>query len=195
RPSGLRPPVTKSAPPSAERTWPAGAAPALPAMSILFSCWPMAAQVPSPRALSIRRYDLRQTWRWFGPKDLTSIDDITQAGAVGVVSALHHVPNGVVWTPEEIAKRHREIATRKDGTASGLTWDVVESLPVSEDVKKQKGDWREHIANYKVSMKHLAESGIETICYNFMPVLDWTRTDLRWTVANGGSCMRFDIND
>lgn len=138
---------------------------------------------------------MRQTWRWFGPKDLTSIDDITQVGAVGVVSALHHVPNGVVWTPEEIAKRHQEIATRKDGTASGLTWDVVESLPVSEDIKKQKGDWREHIANYKVSMKHLADSGIETVCYNFMPVLDWTRTDLRWTVAHGGSCMRFDIND
>jgi mannonate dehydratase len=138
---------------------------------------------------------LRQTWRWFGPKDLTSIDDITQAGATGVVSALHHVPNGAVWTPDEIAKRHKEIATRKDGTASGLIWDVVESLPVSEDIKKQKGGWREHIANYKVSMKHLADSGIETICYNFMPVLDWTRTDLRWTVPNGGSCMRFDISD
>jgi mannonate dehydratase len=138
---------------------------------------------------------LRQTWRWFGPKDLTSIDDITQAGAAGVVSALHHVPNGVVWTPEEIAKRHTEIATRKDGSPSGLTWDVVESLPVTEDIKKQKGDWREHIANYKVSMKHLADSGIGTICYNFMPVLDWTRTDLRWTVANGASCMRFDIRD
>jgi mannonate dehydratase len=138
---------------------------------------------------------LRQTWRWFGPKDLTSIDDITQAGAAGVVSALHHVPNGVVWSAEEIARRHAEIATRKDGSASGLTWDVVESLPVTEDIKKQKGNWREHIANYKVSMKHLADSGIETICYNFMPVLDWTRTDLRWTVANGASCMRFDIND
>ncbi|WP_375599870.1 mannonate dehydratase [Devosia sp. Naph2] len=138
---------------------------------------------------------MRQTWRWFGPKDLTSIDDITQVGAAGVVSALHQVPNGVVWSPEEIAKRHEEIATRKDGSASGLTWDVVESLPVTEDIKKQKGDWREHIANYKISMKHLADSGIETICYNFMPVLDWTRTNLRWTVPNGGSCMRFDIND
>lgn len=138
---------------------------------------------------------MRQTWRWFGPKDLCSIDDITQAGAEGVVSALHHVPNGVVWTKEEIAKRYKEIATRKDGSASGLTWDVVESLPVSEDIKKQKGDWREHIANYKISMRNLAESGMEVICYNFMPVLDWTRTDLRWEVPNGGSCMRFDIND
>jgi mannonate dehydratase len=139
--------------------------------------------------------DLRQTWRWFGPKDLCSIDDITQVGAAGVVSALHHVPNGVVWTPEEIAGRHAEIGTRKDGTPSGLTWDVVESLPVSEDIKKQKNAWREHIENYKISMKNLADSGIEVICYNFMPVLDWTRTDLRWTVPNGGSCMRFDIND
>jgi mannonate dehydratase len=138
---------------------------------------------------------LRQTWRWFGPNDLTSIDDITQAGAEGVVSALHHVPNGVVWTPEEIGKRHREIATRKDGTRSGLAWEVVESLPISEDIKKQKGDWREHIENYKTSMRNLAATGIEVICYNFMPVLDWTRTDLRWTVPNGGSCMRFDIND
>ncbi|MCW5721141.1 MAG: mannonate dehydratase [Devosia sp.] len=138
---------------------------------------------------------MRQTWRWFGPNDLCSIDDITQVGAVGVVSALHHVPNGMVWTKQEIAKRYSEIATRKDGTASGLTWDVVESLPVSEDIKKQKGDWREHIANYKVSLRNLAESGMEVICYNFMPVLDWTRTDLRWTVPNGGSCMRFDIND
>ncbi|WP_108397043.1 mannonate dehydratase [Devosia submarina] len=138
---------------------------------------------------------MRQTWRWFGPKDLCSIDDITQVGAEGVVSALHHVPNGVIWTPEEIAKRKREIATRKDGSPSGLTWDVVESLPVSEDIKKQKNDWREHIANYKVSLRHLADAGIEVICYNFMPVLDWTRTDLRYTVANGASCMRFDIND
>jgi mannonate dehydratase len=138
---------------------------------------------------------LRQTWRWFGPADLTSIDDITQVGAAGVVSALHHVPNGVVWTPEEIAKRHREIGTRKDGTASGLTWDVVESLPVTEDMKKQKGDWRAHIENYKISMRNLRDSGVEVICYNFMPVLDWTRTDLRWGLPNGGSCMRFDIND
>lgn len=138
---------------------------------------------------------MRQTWRWFGPHDLTSIDDITQVGAQGVVSALHHIANGVVWSPEEIAKRHREIQTRKDGSPSGLTWDVVESLPVSEDIKKQKNDWREHIENYKVSMKNLADSGMEVICYNFMPVLDWTRTDLRWTVPNGASCMRFDIAD
>jgi mannonate dehydratase len=143
----------------------------------------------------MRSSELRQTWRWFGPQDQCSIDDITQVGAAGVVSALHHVPNGVVWTQEEIARRHSEIATRRDGSPSGLTWDVVESLPVSEDIKKQKNDWRAHIENYKLSLRNLAASGIEVICYNFMPVLDWTRTDLRWTVANGASCMRFDIND
>jgi mannonate dehydratase len=143
----------------------------------------------------MRSSELRQTWRWFGPKDQCSIDDITQVGAAGVVSALHHVPNGVIWTPEEIVRRHNEIATRRDGSPSGLTWDVVESLPVSEDIKKQKNDWREHVENYKISLRNLAASGVEVICYNFMPVLDWTRTDLRWTVPNGASCMRFDIND
>ena len=138
---------------------------------------------------------LRQTWRWFGPKDLASIDDVVQAGAEGIVSALHHVPNGVVWTPEEIAKRQREIATRKNGSPSGIAWDVIESLPVSEDIKKQKGDWRAHIANYKISMENVARAGLHVICYNFMPVLDWTRTNLRYEVASGASCMRFDIND
>jgi len=138
---------------------------------------------------------MRQTWRWFGPHDLTSIDDILQSGAEGVVSALHHIPYGAVWTPEEIARRQREIATRRDGSPSGLRWEVVESLPVSEDIKKQTGDWRSHIANYQTSLRHLAEAGIEVICYNFMPVLDWTRTDLHWRLPHGGTCMRFDLND
>jgi mannonate dehydratase len=138
---------------------------------------------------------MKQTWRWFGPQDLTSIDDIIQSGAQGVVSALHHIPNGQIWTPEEIARRQREIGTRRDGSASGLNWDVVESLPISEDIKKQTGDWREHIANYRISMENLAAAGIEVICYNFMPVLDWTRTALRWPLPHGGTCMRFDIND
>jgi mannonate dehydratase len=138
---------------------------------------------------------MKQTWRWFGPADLATIDDVVQAGAEGVVTALHHVPNGVVWTPEEIAKRQELVRHRKDGSPSGLEWDVIESLPVSEDIKKQKNNWREHIANYKTSLKNVAASGIEVICYNFMPVLDWTRTALRWQLPNGGSCMRFDIND
>lgn len=136
-----------------------------------------------------------QTWRWFGPADLATIDDVVQAGAEGVVTALHHVPNGVVWTPEEIVKRQELVRHRKDGSPSGIEWDVIESLPVSEDIKKQKNDWREHVANYKTSLRHVAAAGIEVVCYNFMPVLDWTRTALRWPLGNGASCMRFDIND
>jgi len=138
---------------------------------------------------------MRQTWRWFGPKDLCGVDEMLQAGVEGVVSALHHVPTGAVWSPDEIARRQREIATRRDGSPSGIAWEVVESLPVSEAIKKQKGDWREHIANYKTSLAHLAAAGIETVCYNFMPVLDWTRTDLAFRVGHGGTCMRFDLAD
>ena len=138
---------------------------------------------------------MRQTWRWFGPGDLVSIDDIRQAGAEGVVSALHHVPTGTVWSPEEIARRQREIATMRDGSPSGLSWDVVESIPVSEAIKKQRGDWRDHVAAWRESLRHLAAAGIEVICYNFMPVLDWTRTDLAWRLPNGATCMRFDLVD
>jgi mannonate dehydratase len=138
---------------------------------------------------------MRHTWRWFGPKDLAKIDDIVQAGAQGVVTALHHVPNGVVWSPEEIAKRQGEIRVRSDGASSGIEWEVIESLPVSEDIKKQKGDWRQHVENYKQSLRNVAKAGLEVVCYNFMPVLDWTRTDLRYQVSHGGTCMRFDIND
>jgi mannonate dehydratase len=138
---------------------------------------------------------MRHTWRWFGPHDICRIEDIEQAGAVGVVSALHHLPNGAVWSLDEIRKRQGEVGRRADGAASSLHWDVVESLPVSEDVKKQKGDWRAHYEAYKVSLRNLAAAGIETVCYNFMPVLDWTRTDLRWRVPTGAACMRFDIND
>jgi len=138
---------------------------------------------------------MRHTWRWFGPKDLAKIDDIVQAGAHGVVTALHHVPNGVVWSPEEIAKRQAEIRVRSDGAASGIEWEVIESLPVSEDIKKQKGDWRQHVENYKTSLRNVARAGLEVVCYNFMPVIDWTRTDLRYQVGHGGTCMRFDIND
>ena len=135
---------------------------------------------------------MRQTWRWFGPRDLVTIDDMLQAGVQGVVTALHHVPTGDAWSPKEIARRQNELSVMRDGAASGLAWEVVESLPVSEDIKKQRGEWRAHVANYKESLKHLAAAGIETICYNFMPVLDWTRTDLAWRVATGATCMRFD---
>ena len=138
---------------------------------------------------------MEQTWRWFGPDDMVSIADVAQAGATGIVSALHHVPTGAVWSAKEIAKRQRDVARMADGTASGLTWSVVESLPVSEDIKKQQGDWRAHLANYRESMRNLAAAGIKVICYNFMPVLDWTRTDLSWRLATGATCMRFDLTD
>jgi mannonate dehydratase len=138
---------------------------------------------------------MRQTWRWFGPKDITVITDIAQAGAEGVVTALHHLAPGTVWSPEEIARRQSEVAHRADGTASGLAWEVVESLPVSEAIKTQSGDWRAHIESYRQSLRNLAAAGIRTICYNFMPLLDWTRTDLRWRLPSGGTTMRFDAID
>jgi mannonate dehydratase len=146
-------------------------------------------------ALHDREGQMRQTWRWFGPHDRVSIDDMLQAGVEGVVSALHHVPAGAVWTADEIARRQAEIGRRGDGSASGLAWEVVESLPVSESIKKQQGEWRAHIADYRESLRNLAAAGIEVVCYNFMPVLDWTRTDLAWRVAHGGTCMRFDLAD
>lgn len=136
---------------------------------------------------------MRQTWRWFGPKDSVSVDDMLQAGVEGVVSALHHLPTGQVWSPQAIAQRQNEIAARRDGSPSGLRWEVVESLPVSEDIKRQTGDWRTHVEAWKASMRHLHTAGLRVICYNFMPVLDWTRTDLAFRVASGATCMRFDL--
>ena len=138
---------------------------------------------------------MRQTWRWFGPKDPVSIDDMLQAGVQGVVTALHHVPTGAVWTPQEIARRQADLAVMSDGAPSGLAWDVVESIPVSEAIKTQTGDWRQHIENWSASLKNLHAAGIRTVCYNFMPVLDWTRTDLAWRRPNGARCMRFDLPD
>lgn len=138
---------------------------------------------------------MRQTWRWFGPKDLVSINDMMQAGVEGVVSALHHVPTGEVWSASEIAARQHQISKMRDGSCSGLAWEVVESLPVSEDIKKQRGDWRRHLDNYRQSLRNLKAAGIDVICYNFMPVLDWTRTDLAWRLPNGATCMRFDYVD
>ncbi len=138
---------------------------------------------------------MKQTWRWFGPNDPTSIDAVVQAGAQGIVSSLHHVNSGEVWSNGEIAKRKQEIARFANGAPSGLKWDVVESLVVSEDIKKQSGDFKEHLENYRTSLKHLAASGITTVCYNFMPVIDWTRTDLAHRLPTGGTAMRFDIVD
>ncbi|MCX8998317.1 mannonate dehydratase [Rhizobiaceae bacterium BDR2-2] len=132
---------------------------------------------------------MRHTWRWFGPVDKVTVRDAAQAGAQGIVSALHHIPTGEVWPVAEIEKRHAEI---REG---GLVWDVVESVPVSEDIKTRKGEWRAHIANWQETLRRLSASGIRTVCYNFMPVLDWTRTDLRWETRHGARAMRFDLPD
>ncbi|GHA44006.1 mannonate dehydratase [Amylibacter ulvae] len=136
---------------------------------------------------------MKQTWRWFGPVDRTSVDDMLQAGVEGVVSALHHIPSGHVWSVDEISKRQREVAIRPNGAPSNLAWDVVESLPVSEDIKRQSGDWRNHLAAWKQSLHNLHACGIKVVCYNFMPVLDWTRTDLGFMLPNGATCMRYEL--
>jgi len=138
---------------------------------------------------------MRQTWRWFGPVDKVTLADARQAGVEGIVTALHHVATGAMWTAEEIEKRQREVAFHPDGSMTHLHWEVVESLPVSEAIKTQTGEWRAHIIHYRRSLDNLARAGIPVICYNFMPVLDWTRTDLGWPVPHGGRAMRFDLAD
>ena len=138
---------------------------------------------------------MRQTWRWFGPVDPVGVDDMLQAGVEGVVTALHHVPPGVALTDEAIARRQAEVATRGDGSASGLAWEVIESLPVSEAIKTQGPDCAAHLAAWRASLEALARAGIGTVCYNFMPVLDWTRTVLRCPMPHGGTAMAFDLID
>ena len=138
---------------------------------------------------------MKETWRWFGPDDPVSLQDIAQAGATGIVTALHHLPAGAIWSEREISLRNREILLSKSYINVDLKWSVVESLPVSEDIKRQSGDWRTHIKNYCISLENLAAAGISTICYNFMPILDWTRTELEWKLPNGATCMRFDLID
>ncbi|MDE2792914.1 MAG: mannonate dehydratase [Paracoccaceae bacterium] len=136
---------------------------------------------------------MRQLWRWFGPADGVSLSDARQAGAEGIVTALHHVPTGDVWTPEAIAERQRDVAFLEDGRSSGLAWELVESLPVSEAIKTRSGDWSGDIERYCQSLENISDAGINTVCYNFMPVLDWTRTDLAAPMAHGGTAMRFDL--
>ncbi|HEY8383823.1 MAG TPA: mannonate dehydratase [Microvirga sp.] len=135
---------------------------------------------------------MEQTWRWFGPEDVVRLEQIRQAGATGIVTALHHIPYGVVWSRDEIQARQALIEA---DPSLGLRWSVVESLPIHESIKLGEGDLGPLFDNYRQSMRNLAACGIRTICYNFMPILDWTRTELAYPLPGGGRALRFNVHE
>ncbi len=135
---------------------------------------------------------MEQTWRWFGPDDAIALSEICQTGATGIVTALHDIPYGVVWSSDEIARRK---ATIEADATLGLRWSVVESLPIAEPIKQGEGDLAPLFENYRISLRNLAAQGVTTVCYNFMPVLDWTRTQLAAPLPGGGHALRFNAHE
>ncbi len=135
---------------------------------------------------------MEQTWRWWGPDDLITLSDICQIGATGIVTALHDVPTGVVWTRAQIAERKRIIEADR---SLGLRWSVVESVPVHESIKLANDEAETHYEAYRQTLRNLGAEGIDTVCYNFMPVLDWARTRLRHTLPGGATALRFNAHE